>query len=275
VTGVHPMTEAAFEMALLDAELKHQDHSVASWLGVQPNPVGAGAAVGLGPTADVLGRVDSLLDEGFRRVKAKIQPGMDPVLVTELISRCDAADIQLDANGSCSGADLDWLIQLAASGFTAIEQPFGVDDLELSSLLVQNSPIPIVADESAPNIAAVEHLAEVQAFDAVSVKAPRVGGLSNAIGLARRCRQLGLAMTAGGMIESGLGRHALVGLAGLDGFTIVGDVSPASRWVEHDPWPDVVMSDSVVAMPTTIGVAPSPDYEVLERVTIASETVAN
>ncbi len=74
--------------------------------------------------------------------------------------------------------------------------------------------------------------------------------------------------SVGGMLECGLGRHALAAIGALDGFSITGDLSPASQWLSEDPWPDIEMVGPDIVVPTTPGVAPPPDQAVLERLTL-------
>jgi L-alanine-DL-glutamate epimerase-like enolase superfamily enzyme len=70
------------------------------------------------------------------------------------------------------------------------------------------------------------------------------------------------------MLESALGRHALAAFAANDGVEITGDVSPSRRWLATDPWPDLKMSDGMIAVPTSPGVAPLPDQDRIEDLTI-------
>jgi hypothetical protein len=48
---------------------------------------------------------------------------------------------------------------------------------------------------------------------------------------------------------------------------LVGDLSPAGRWLADDPWPDLAMRGGRIAVPTTAGVAPPPDPDRLDAVT--------
>jgi O-succinylbenzoate synthase len=113
----------------------------------------------------------------------------------------------------------------------------------------------------------VEHLRQAGAVSGVSIKPSRLGGLLPARDLHDGCVEMGLPATAGGMLETGLGRHALAALASLPGFTLTGDLSPAGRWLAADPWPDLEMGAGQIRVPTTPGVAPSPDPELIDRYT--------
>ncbi len=276
-----PMAAAAVEQALLDVRLRTEGRSLAAELGVAADSrtVPAGAAVGLAPVAEVVASVDRLADEGFGRVKLKVEPGHDLDVVRAVVQAVGrAVEVQVDGNGSFGPEHVSLLIELAAvDGVTAVEQPFAPDDLDSAAELVAAAAIPVVADEAAPDLAAVEQLHRSGALSGVSIKPPRLGGLGPALAVLEACGRLGLAATAGGMIECGLGRRALVALAALDGFDLTGDLSPARRWLGADAWPDLDLSGGRargrLAVPSTPGVAPDPDPDLLDHLTAARTVV--
>lgn len=270
----NPTAKAAVEMALLDVALRSSGRSLASWLadGVGPaSSVPAGAVVGLGTPAEVAERVAALAAEGFGRVKIKVMPGHDREVVAAVRGACPDLDLQADANGSYGAADLPLLASLADHGLGALEQPFPPDRPGWAADLVAatvGSGLMVVADEAAVDMATVQALHRHRALRGVAVKPSRLGGLDAARSLHGWCRSAGLALTAGGMVETGLGRHALAALAALPGFTVTGDVSPAGRWLAADPWPDLVMADGRIEVPSGPGVAPDPDPGVLAHHTL-------
>ena len=295
----NPMAVAAFEMAMLDLTLRRDQQSLAAFLHSRirgqhptssngaPRPhtptgtVAAGAAVGLGATSEVLARVSSLLDEGYRRVKVKITPTTEAALFAGLRPLSEDHNIQLDANASFGHNEsdrdrhLNQLATLANDGFSAVEQPFPPGQTSLAAQLVARSPVPVVADEAADSLASVGSLHQTKAASGVSVKSSRLGGLAAAEALHNFGLAKGLVLTPGGMVECGLGRHALAALGSLPGFQLAGDVGPARRWLRDDPWPDLTFrpSDGVVLVPTTPGVAPLPDLETLKRQTVHHHSV--
>lgn len=288
--GTPPMAVAALEMALLDAVLRARSQSLADHLadragggvadsaGLVPETVPAGVAVGLGTVAATTDRVVELVEAGYRRVKLKIVPDHDVDLVAEVGRRVAGApvQIQVDGNGAYRSAHLAELLSLAADhGVAAIEQPFPAADTDNASRLVQaiddaGGSTAVVADEGAGSVAALSALIAARAATGVSIKPGRVGGLSAALAMRRRALDGGLALTAGGMVESGLGRHALAAVAALPGFDLIGDLSPAARWLRHDPWPDLTMVDGRIAVPTGPGVGPDPDPTMVEMMTVRS-----
>lgn len=290
----NPMAKAAVEMALLDVALRSAGRPLASWLAdaayattrldpaERPGPadqgaigpratVPAGAVVGLGDPGAVADRVAALAAEGFGRVKIKITPGHDRQVVAAVRARCPGLDLHADANGSYRVTDLPLLASLGDEGLGALEQPFPPEQPGWAAELVASSPrsgLMVVADEAAVDLAAVQELHRRRALRGVAVKPSRLGGLAAARTLVGWCQAAGLALTAGGMVETGLGRHALAALASLPGFTVAGDVSPAGRWLAADPWPDLVMADGRIEVPSAPGIAPDPDPDVLAHHTL-------
>ena len=269
------MARAAVEMALLDVELRAAGRSLVSWLADGTGPpartVPAGAVVGLGSPAEVAARARSLVDEGFGRVKVKIMPGHDQEVVAAVRARCPEVDLHVDANGSYQAEHLDLLASLADHGVGALEQPFPPAEPGWAADLVAataGSGLVVVADEAATGLGAVQALHRGRALGGVAVKPSRLGGLGPARVLHDWCHGAGLALTAGGMVETGLGRRALAALAALPGFTVAGDVSPAGRWLAADPWPDLTLVDGRIVVPSDPGVAPDPDPDVLDHYTV-------
>jgi O-succinylbenzoate synthase len=269
----NPMAKAALEMAMLDALLRHQDRSLASFLGAVADRIQAGATVGLALPADVVASVTALAEEGYHRVKVKIVPEHDRVVVDQVVLRFPDMEVQVDGNGSFGAEHAATLMAVADAGVAAIEQPFPPGQLGLASALVARSEVPVVADEAAVSLTAVDQLRRASALSGVSIKPPRLGGLMAARAIHDHCLEHGVPASVGGMLESGLGRHALAALAALPGFGLTGDVSPARRWLAADPWPDLVMEDGRIVVPTGPGVAGDPDPLTLDRHTLEKATV--
>jgi len=261
-----PMTAAAIEMAHLDAYLHHGGQSLAKFLGASTSKVKAGATIGLSSDEESLRETEELLALGFGRIKVKIQPGRagGPRLLHEAFPELE---IQVDGNASFGAEHLGELTELG-SFVSAIEQPFPVNQPELAAELVEATAALVIADEAVGNIADAKVLLTVGALGAVAVKPPRLGGLGPAVEMLDWCARNQVGASVGGMLECGLGRRALAAIAAVDGFTVVGDLSPAGRWLSKDPWPDLTLADGWIEVPDRPGVAPPPDQEILDRFTI-------
>ncbi len=271
-----PMAAAGLEMALTDLRLRAEGQSLASSLGVTRAAVPAGAAVGLATPEDLSKRVADLVDAGFGRIKVKLEPDNDLQSVRVLREQHPDLEIHVDANGSYRPGNLPVLLQLIDIGVSILEQPFPAGDFSHETVHATRSLIAaglvVVIDEGVNDLDDARTLHALGMLSAISLKPPRVGGLSAARELHDWAVQEEVALTAGGMLESGLGRHSLAAFAALDGFTITGDVSPSRRWLADDPWPDIHFVSAPppgrIEIPRGAGVAPTPDLDVLDRYTV-------
>ena len=211
---------------------------------------------------------EQLVDAGYRRLKIKIDPGGVDTVAHELSHRVGSdVELQVDGNGSLGAEHLMALLGLTWHGVTTIEQPFPVDRPDLAAELMLGTDGIVMADEAATSIGAVRALREQSAMRAVAVKPSRLGGIVAAVEMVAWCSSNDVGAAVGGMLESSLGRHALAAVAAIDGFTVTGDLSPASQWLAADPWPDLDMVDGAIVVPTSPGVAPLPDLGTLDAVT--------
>ncbi len=272
----NPMAKASLEMALLDVVLTSKSMSLGDWLGVSNISSPAGATIGIVSEAEALEQVAAFRAEGYRRIKLKISSSAGLDVVRRVSEEFPELELQIDPNGGCRPDDIARLVNISEH-LSAIEQPFDPKQIEASRQLVAQVDIPIIADEPIDSLEAAQELVRNKACSAIAVKPPRLGGLVRTIELRDACLKWGVPLSAGGMLECGLGRHSLAAVAAMDGFDVAGDLSPASRWIRVDPWPDIEFDTTgelgTIAVPTGNGVAPKPDLEVLGSVTTSTTMV--
>jgi O-succinylbenzoate synthase len=75
------------------------------------------------------------------------------------------------------------------------------------------------------------------------------------------------------MLETGVGRAANLALAGLPGFTVIGDTSASSRYYEVDVTEPFVLDDGRLSVPTGPGIGVDPLPEVLADLTVWSTEI--
>ncbi len=268
-----PMTFAAIEMALTDLSLRSSGQSLAAALEAPNSTIRAGATIGLHPVSESIATARQLVDAGYRKLKVKIDPTQVDDVAHELTHVFgerddDPIEVHVDGNGSLSEEHLMALLGLTWHGVSAIEQPFPIDRPDLAAELLLGTEALVIADEAVTTIADARALLDKGALRGVAIKPPRVGGFRAAQELLTWCRENNVGASLGGMLECGLGRHALAAVGALDGFAITGDLSPASQWLAEDPWPDIEMVGPDIVVPTTPGVAPLPDQEALDKLTL-------
>jgi O-succinylbenzoate synthase len=270
----HPMAASALQTALLDARLRRDGRSLAQHLGAERTAVPAGAAVGFAPDiGHLLAEVEALVAHGYRRIKVKIRPGWDVeplAAVRELVG--PKMLLQADANGAYRLADSPQLQRLERLDLTLIEQPLPADDLLGHAELARRLTLPVCLDESIDSLPMAALALELGACSVVCVKPGRVGGLETAAAIHDLCRDTGADAWVGGMLETGIGRAALLALAALPGFTLPGDLSATGRWYADDLTHRLDLDpDGRLAVPTGAGVSPLPDLDVLDDHTIGTE----
>jgi O-succinylbenzoate synthase len=269
----HPMAKAALEMAVLDAELRAGGVSLADHLGAVAARVPAGVSVGItATTTELLDQVAGYLDDGYLRIKLKIEPGLDIERVAAVRERFgDTVQLQVDANAAYTLDDAGHLAQLDAFGLVLVEQPLAAGDLRHHSLLAARMRTPICLDESITSAKTAGDAIALGACSIVNIKAGRVGGYLEAKRVHDVCQVHGVPVWCGGMLETGLGRAANVALAALPGFTLPGDTSASDRYWERDlTEPFVLDGDGHVAVPSGPGLGVEPLPDVLAEVTTST-----
>lgn len=270
----HPMAKAALELAVLDAELRTEDRSLAERLGATRTAVDCGVSVGMFPLDELCAQVDAYVDAGYRRVKLKIEPGFDVEPVRAVRERHPDLALQVDANAAYTVGDADRLAALDPFDLLMIEQPLAEDDLLGHAELARRVTTPICLDESITSARVAETALALGACRIVNVKAGRVGGYLEAVRVHDVCTARSVPVWCGGMLETGIGRAANVALAALPGFTLPGDTSASDRYYARDVVSDpFVLDDGRLTVPTGPGTGVTVDPDVLDAATTSVETL--
>lgn len=271
----HQMAKAALETAALDAGLRAEGRSVADFLGASRSHVGTGIALGIpASVSDLADAAAWWLARGHKAFKLKIAPGWD-VEPLRAVRQAVGFDVQLmvDANGTYHSDDADHLVLLEkladpSLNLAAIEQPFAPDDLRGHARLARRVEVPLCLDESIGSLADVQTALALNACGAVSLKPGRVGGLLETRRIHQFCRDEGLGLRAGGMLETGLGRAVNLAVAALPGCTLPPDLGPSTRYFSRDITTPFDHVEGMMSVPTGPGLGIEPLQEVLDEVTV-------
>ncbi|GGH45165.1 o-succinylbenzoate synthase [Microbacterium album] len=262
------MAKASVEMAVLDAQLRAEGRSFASYLGAVSATVPSGVSVGIQDSVEAtVGVIGGYLDEGYARIKLKIQPGADIAHVAAVRREFgDDLPFQVDANAAYTLVDAAHLRRLDEFGLLLIEQPLGEADIRQHAELAKLMHTPICLDESVVSAEAAADAISLGAAAVINIKPGRVGGYLEARRIHDLARAHGIAVWCGGMLETGIGRAANAALAALPGFTLPGDISGSDRFYAEDIITEPIrMHDGVVDVPTGPGFGVEIDPERLER----------
>ncbi len=117
----NPMAKGTLIDAFMDAELREKDVPLASYLGASRDRVECGVSVGItDTTAELLTQVDSYLDQGYRRIKLKIEPGLDVERVEAVRAAHPDILLSVDANAAYTLEDTDVFLRLDDTGLLMV-----------------------------------------------------------------------------------------------------------------------------------------------------------
>lgn len=265
----HRMAKAGVEMAAWDLFARRDGISLAEAVGGSRRPVPVGVSIGLQKDDDgLLRKVEGYLGEGYRRIKLKIKPGRDVAMVRAVRERFPEARLMADANSAYTLADADHLAAFDELDLMMIEQPLSHEDIREHARLQARLRTPVCLDESIVSAASARLALELEACRVVNIKPGRVGGFGEARAIHDLCRDAGVDVWCGGMLESGIGRAHNVALASLPGFTLPGDISGSARyWHEDIVTPEFEVVDGHVSLPEGPGIGVEPRMDRIEALT--------
>ncbi|MFC5679194.1 o-succinylbenzoate synthase [Aeromicrobium endophyticum] len=271
----HRMAKGALEMGVLDAELRVEGRSFARELGAVHDTVPCGVSVGIMDSIPaLLDAVGGYLDEGYVRIKLKIEPGWDVDPVREVRERFgDDVLLQVDANTAYTLADARHLARLDPFDLLLIEQPLEEEDILGHADLARLIRTPVCLDESIVSAQSAAAAIRLGACQVVNIKPGRVGGYLESRRIHDVCVANGVPVWCGGMLETGIGRAANVALAALPGFTMPGDTSASDRYYRTDITEPFVLDHGTLPVPTGPGIGVLPDPDRLAEVTTRREWI--
>ncbi len=271
----HNMAKAALECALWDIEARKGKVSLARLIGGEREEIPSGVSLGIEATiAVLLGRVERELEAGYQRIKVKIKPGWDIEALGAIRNRFPRIRLMADANAAYSLRDLPRLKMLDHFHLMMLEQPLAWDDLLDHARLQKELSTPVCLDESITSADKARKAIEAGACKIINIKLGRVGGYEEARKIHDLCREHGVPVWCGGMLESGIGRAHNVALSTLPNFLLPGDVSASRRyWNQEIIEPEVtVTSRGTVAVPDGPGLGYNVRADRIEKLTVRKES---
>jgi O-succinylbenzoate synthase len=273
----HHLAKAGVEMALWDLRGKLEVRSLREMLGGVRDRVQVGVSVGLQSSPEALVRtVESYLKAGYGRIKIKIKPGRDTGDTAAVRNAFPAIKLQVDANSAYTLSTWETLRPLDLLDLLLIEQPLGEDDIWDHRIVQKELHTPICLDESIITPRHARYALEMEACKIINIKAGRVGGLSQAVAIHDLCRERGVPVWCGGMLETGLGRASNLALASLPGFVLPGDISASDRYYSEDITCErfLLNPDSTIDVPSGPGLGVTVDTGALKKYTMTKLRLA-
>jgi O-succinylbenzoate synthase len=270
----HFMAKAALEMAWLDAQLRLEGRSLGEFLGASRTAVDCGVSVGIMDSIpELLEAVAGYIEQGYRRIKLKIEPGWDLEPVRAVRELIGDTLLQVDANTAYTLDDAPQLAKLDQFDLLLIEQPLPEEQLLAHAKLAKLVATPICLDESIVSAVVAAEAIELGACSIINIKPGRVGGYLEARRIHGVCQARGVPVWCGGMLETGIGRAANIALAALPNFLLPGDTSASDRYYRQDITPPFVLQDGRIDVPIGPGLGVDVLRGVVDSLTTSTETI--
>ncbi|WP_026565281.1 o-succinylbenzoate synthase [Bacillus sp. UNC41MFS5] len=268
------MAKAALEGAIWDAYAKQQGVSLATALGGKLEKIEVGVSIGIQDTVEeLLSLIEGSLQEGYKRIKVKIQPGWDLNILAEIRKRYPDIPLMADANTAYTLDDIDTLKAMDQFNLTMIEQPLGFDDIIDHAQLQAQIETPICLDESIHSVEDVRKAIQLGSCKIINIKIGRVGGLTESKRIHDLCEANGIPVWCGGMLESGVGRAHNIAITSLSNFKLPGDTAASAHyWKEDIIDPEVIVEDGMITIPKLPGIGYEPNRDRIEKYTLYSRT---
>ena len=266
---------AGIEGALWDAYAHTRQTALCDLFGITRRPVASGVAIGIFDTIDeLIDRVRRYVNEGYQRVKIKIQPGWDVEPVKTVRAHFPELPLMVDANAAYTLNDLHIFRELDQFNLMMIEQPLAAAAIEEAGELQAHLKTPLCADESADSSDTLKDLIANRAARIINIKVQRVGGLSAALSMLEVARAADLQCWVGTMPELGIASAQALHLAMHPAFSFPTDIEASSRWYTDDVIEPAIMIDrsGFIDVPSGPGTGFSVNREKVKRYTIAAES---
>ncbi|MEY2193562.1 o-succinylbenzoate synthase [Neobacillus sp. BF23-41] len=267
------MAKAALETAVWDLFAKSHSLPLSKLLGGTRSLIASGVVVATDSTKNALQQIEQYLEDGYQRIKVKINPQQDYAFLSEIRRFYPELPIMADANSAYTIKDIERIKALDDFNLLMIEQPLGYDDILEHALLQKEIKTPICLDESIVSYDDARKAIEFGSCQVINIKVGRVGGLYEAKRIHDYCFEKGIPVWCGGMIEFGVSRAHNIALASLPGFSIPGDISASNRfWEEDIITPEVTVENGFVKVPSSPGIGFEINEKRLQETLLMKET---
>src|SRR5690242_3073379 len=272
----HRMAKAGLEDALWEAEALQKGQPLWKLLGGTRTEIPCGVSIGIQDSIEqLLEKIQTELDAGYRRIKVKVKPGWDLNILERIRSRWADITLSCDANSAYTLDNLEHLRKFDQFNLLMIEQPLWNDEIYYHATLQKQLRTAICLDESIVSARSAAFALDIGACRIINMKVGRVGGFSEALAIHDLCLAHKIPMWCGGMLETGIGRAQNIALSTLLNFSLPGDVSASKRyWKEDIIDPEVEVSpQGMIAINNKPGTGYHIKPDLIEKLTVRKQTL--
>jgi len=210
-------SRAAVDMAIWDIIGKMADTPVYRLLGGYREKISTSYTVDLVEPSHAVEMARSFLEQGVKVFKIKMGSGIKEDVervqrVREVVG--DDKMIYVDFNQAYSAKNaLKVIGAIERYGIEFVEQPVPAHSLNELKMVRQNSPIPVMGDESVFSIYDAARVISMEAVDMINVKLMKSGGITEAIKIIDIAESYGIPVMVGCMVETSLALSAGLSVA--------------------------------------------------------------
>jgi O-succinylbenzoate synthase len=267
----HRMSKATIETACWDLEAKREGKPLWQHLGGVQSEIPCGVSIGIQDSIGILlEKIEKELAAGYQRIKIKIKPGWDLETIKQVRERFGNIQLMGDANSAYGLSDTPLFQALDEYDLMMVEQPLSHDDIFDHAKLQREIKTPICLDESIHSAEDAAHAIQLGSGKIINVKLGRVGGHTESTRVEEVCRENGIPVWCGGMLEAGIGRAHNIAMATRAGFTLPGDISASSRyWAEDIIEPAVTVTErGTIVAPNGPGIGYAVNTDRIDSLTV-------
>lgn len=258
----NPSAKSAVDIALHDIAGKLSGLPLKTILGGYREGIETDITIGLKNTENTIKEAKDIISKGFRIIKVKI--GEDPRIDIEkirLVREEIGKDIilRVDANqGYTVREAIEVLDKIEKYEIEFIEQPVKAWDIIGMRTVRKSSSIPIMADESLHTPYDAIRLIREEACDYINIKLMKVGGIREAVKIARIAEEGGMKCMVGCMVETEVGitaaSHLALGVKTIE----FADLDSHLTLKRHITEGGILIKDGLVTVPENPGIGVIP-----------------
>lgn len=267
LTRGQPIAKAAIDMAAMDIIGKiHKQPLTNTWLSKHETTIDLSYLISVSSTEAAAEKAYLAKAQGYSGLDVKI--GIDPLKDIKILQTIKdiAPDLyfRVDANQAYHLKESMYLSKaMEEIRVNVFEQPLVAGDLIGHAKLREFTTIPIALDESVWTPTDVAHAIQMQACDAIVIKATKMGGISQAKRCGEIAKAAGLDLLGGGLTESSLGLYASAHLFHALDITTPVDLN-GPLFLEDDPSKiKAIVKDGKVSLPDGYGIGWEVDEQKL------------
>ncbi len=204
----NPSLKASVNMAMYDIIGKMAEMPLFRLLGGYREKIETSVTIGLNPTDLMIEKAKQIISDGFKIIKIKCGINVEKDIETILAIReavGSTIKLRLDANEGYSVEEALRMIKAIeekGADVEMLEQPTKASHLYSLKEVTHQSPVPIMADETALTLRDSVKLLKHEIADMINIKLMKIGGLTNAIKANVLAELAGVPIMVGCMNES-------------------------------------------------------------------------